>query len=186
MWDSVRANNKQAVYRLIVASNANVNVVYGRGSITPVLTLANVMVLHDQHNLPHDCETPFTELDAAGKLPTAESLSRQTTLGTSSSQSDSAPSINDPSFMGTNEKNREPDEDLEGWSLLHLACHTADVGMIELLLQYGAKINASDAKCRTPLHHSILKGYSAIAKLLVSRYFFFSFLFSSKMFLSAQ
>ncbi|CAN6485570.1 unnamed protein product [Victoria cruziana] len=169
MWDSVRANNKQAVYRLIVASNANVNVVYGRGSITPVLTLANVMVLHDQHNLPHDCETPFTELDAAGKLPTAESLSRQTTLGTSSSQSDSAPSINDPSFMGTNEKNREPDEDLEGWSLLHLACHTADVGMIELLLQYGAKINASDAKCRTPLHHSILKGYSAIAKLLVSR-----------------
>ncbi|KAF3775260.1 ADP-ribosylation factor GTPase-activating protein [Nymphaea thermarum] len=169
MWDSVRANNKQAVYRLIVDSNANVNVVYGKGSISPVLTLANVMLLHDQHNLPRDCESSHTELDAANKSLAVESLSRQTAWGTSCFHSEWAPSISNLSSVGTNENSGELDEDLEGCSLLHLACHTADIGMIELLLQYGAKINASDAKCRTPLHHSILEGHNATAKLLVSR-----------------
>lgn len=33
-----------------------------------------------------------------------------------------------------------PMEDLEGCSLLHLACETADIGMVELLLKYGAYI----------------------------------------------
>ncbi|PWA74559.1 ADP-ribosylation factor GTPase-activating protein AGD3 [Artemisia annua] len=31
-------------------------------------------------------------------------------------------------------------EEFDGCTLLHLACETADVGMIELLLQYGAII----------------------------------------------
>ncbi|XP_049932042.1 ADP-ribosylation factor GTPase-activating protein AGD3-like isoform X11 [Nymphaea colorata] len=169
MWDSVRANNKQTVYRLIVDSNANINVVYGKGSISSVPTIANAMLLHDQHNLRHDCGTPYAEWDAANKLVAVESSSRPTTWGTSCFHAERGLSISNMSSMGTTENSGELDEDLEGCSLLHLACHTADVGMIELLLQYGAKINASDAKCRTPLHHSILKGHNAIAKLLVSR-----------------
>ncbi|PUZ52443.1 hypothetical protein GQ55_6G270200 [Panicum hallii var. hallii] len=31
------------------------------------------------------------------------------------------------------------EESCEGFSLLHLACRVADVGMVELLLQYGSR-----------------------------------------------
>ena len=40
-------------------------------------------------------------------------------------------------------------EDLEGCSLLHLACETADIGMLKLLQQYGANVNASDSRDQT-------------------------------------
>lgn len=60
-------------------------------------------------------------------------------------------------------------EDLEGCPLLHLACETADIGMLELLLQYGANINASDAKGQTPLHRCILGGKAALVKMLLTR-----------------
>lgn len=55
-------------------------------------------------------------------------------------------------------------------SLVHVACQTADIGMVELLLQYGANINAPDSRGQTPLHHCILGGKSVFAKLLISRY----------------
>ncbi|KAJ0638075.1 putative ankyrin repeat-containing domain-containing protein [Helianthus annuus] len=58
---------------------------------------------------------------------------------------------------------------LDGCTLLHLACETADVGMIELLLQYGAAINVTSSRGHTPLHHCILRGKAACAKLLLSR-----------------
>lgn len=60
-------------------------------------------------------------------------------------------------------------EDLEGWSLLHLACEAADIGMLELLLQYGANVNASDPRGLTPLHRCILRGRATLAKLLLTR-----------------
>ncbi|GKD48364.1 ADP-ribosylation factor GTPase-activating protein AGD3-like protein, partial [Tanacetum coccineum] len=60
-------------------------------------------------------------------------------------------------------------ESLDGCSLLHVACQTADCSMVELLLQHGSNINASDSKGQTPLHHSIIRGRLAIAKLLLSR-----------------
>lgn len=63
------------------------------------------------------------------------------------------------------------DEFLDGCSLLHLACQTADIGMVELLLQHGANINACDSRGQIPLHHSFLRGRTEIAKLLLSRYF---------------
>ncbi|PVH37279.1 hypothetical protein PAHAL_6G282100 [Panicum hallii] len=61
------------------------------------------------------------------------------------------------------------EESCEGFSLLHLACRVADVGMVELLLQYGSTVNMTDSKGRTPLHHCILKGRHQHAKLLLSR-----------------
>ncbi|CAD6218586.1 unnamed protein product [Miscanthus lutarioriparius] len=61
------------------------------------------------------------------------------------------------------------DDYVEGLSLLHLACRAADLGMVELLLQYGANVNSADSRGRTPLHHSIMKGRHVYAKLLLSR-----------------
>lgn len=60
-------------------------------------------------------------------------------------------------------------EELDGCSLLHLACEFADIGMLELLLQYGANVNASDSRGQTPLHRSILKGKASTARLLLTR-----------------
>ncbi|GMN60483.1 hypothetical protein TIFTF001_029567 [Ficus carica] len=57
----------------------------------------------------------------------------------------------------------------EGCSLLHLACITADIGMVELLLQYGANVNVSDAIGRTPLHYCTMRGKSALGKMLIMR-----------------
>ncbi|XP_048334213.2 ADP-ribosylation factor GTPase-activating protein AGD3-like isoform X3 [Ziziphus jujuba] len=57
----------------------------------------------------------------------------------------------------------------QGCSLLHLACQTSDVGMVELLLQYGANVNVSDSNGHTPLHYCIMRGKSAIAKMLLMR-----------------
>ncbi|KAJ8772473.1 hypothetical protein K2173_027650 [Erythroxylum novogranatense] len=50
-----------------------------------------------------------------------------------------------------------------------LACLTADIGMVELLLQYGANINACDSKGRTPLHYCIISRRSGMAKWLLMR-----------------
>lgn len=63
----------------------------------------------------------------------------------------------------------QEDELFDSCSLLHLACQTADIGMVELLLQHGANIRACDSKGQTPLHHSIARGGIGITKLLLTR-----------------
>ncbi|OMO52361.1 Arf GTPase activating protein [Corchorus olitorius] len=63
----------------------------------------------------------------------------------------------------------QTDEFSDGCSLLHLACLTTDIDMVELLLQYGANINASDSKGRGPLHLCVFSRKPAIAKLLLAR-----------------
>ncbi|CAI9786858.1 unnamed protein product [Fraxinus pennsylvanica] len=60
-------------------------------------------------------------------------------------------------------------EGFDGCSLLHLACQTCDIGMVELLLQHGANVNACDLRNQTPLHHSIMRGRIGIAKFLLTR-----------------
>ncbi|GJV24893.1 ADP-ribosylation factor GTPase-activating protein AGD3 [Tanacetum coccineum] len=70
---------------------------------------------------------------------------------------------------GTSEGHGYGTEEFDGCTLLHLACETADVGMIELLLQYGANINVFSSRGQTPLHHCILRGKAACAKLLLTR-----------------
>lgn len=142
IFEGVRANDKKAVYRHIVNSEADVNAVYEQTSAGSSLTLARAMLLHEQTSLDHNSSS------IAG-----DSLERCSTSSTN--------------LAGTSEG--QILEDLDGCSLLHLACETADIGMIELLLQYGANINATDSRGQTPLHRCILKGRAISAKLLLSR-----------------
>ncbi|KAI7997503.1 ADP-ribosylation factor GTPase-activating protein AGD3 [Camellia lanceoleosa] len=141
IWEAVRTNDKKAVYRLIVNSEADVNAVYEQVSCR-TLTLAKVMLLQEQTNLDHN----------SSYLP-EESLLKS--------------SLNSSNLVGTSKGHAV--EEIEGCSLLHLACETADIGMLELLLQYGANINASDSRGQTPLHRCIVAGKSTFVKLLLSR-----------------
>lgn len=142
IWEGVRANDKKAVYRHIVNSEADVNAVYEQTSCGSSLTLAKVMLLHEQAGLDHSSSCLM-----------GDSLERSSTSSTN--------------LAGTCEGHTL--EDLDGCTLLHLACETADIGMIELLLQYGANINATDSRSQTPLHRCILRGRNAYVKLLLTR-----------------
>lgn len=141
IWEAVRANDKKAVYRLIVNSEANVNAVHEQVS-SKSLTLAKVMLLQEQTSLDQSSGL------LTGDLPATSLNASNLAAGTSEGHSM---------------------EDLEGCPLLHLACETADIGMLELLLQYGANINASDANGQTPLHRCILGGKAALVKMLLTR-----------------
>lgn len=143
VWGCVHANDKKAVYHHIVNSEADVNVIHGQALISTSIPLAKVMHLEEQESFDHkfDC-----------------------IAGNSSDK---------PSLSSSNSKRKSEDQltenRLEGCSLLHLACQTADIGMVELLLQYGADINASDLRGQTPLHYCIATGRSVIAKILLTR-----------------
>ncbi|PSS13721.1 ADP-ribosylation factor GTPase-activating protein [Actinidia chinensis var. chinensis] len=140
IWEAVCINDKKAVYQLIVNSEADVNAVYGQGSCKS-LTLAKVMLLQEQTSLDHNSR--FLVADSPAKY------------------------LNSLHLGGTSEGHAM--EDIEGCSLLHLACETADIGMLELLLQYGANINASDSRGQTPLHRCILGGKATFVRLLLTR-----------------
>ncbi|XP_024041806.1 ADP-ribosylation factor GTPase-activating protein AGD1 isoform X1 [Citrus clementina] len=142
LWESVRDNDKKAVYCHIICSEPNVNAIHGQASYGKRLPLATVMEMeeHERDDKKIDCFDGDT--------------------------------LDDPlSYL--NSMHRSGDELIEeasdGCSLLHLACLNADIGMVELLLQYGAKINVSDSRGRTPLHHCIISRKPAIAKLLLAR-----------------
>lgn len=147
MWDNVTVNDKKGVYSLIVTSHANVNLIYGQMASGLFLNLGKAL-LQEQPASPPDGSPRFFDCNSQEKVSPKEPLSPAST----SSHVD------------------ELDDRYEGFSLLHLACRVADVGMVELLLQYGASVNVSDAKGRTALHHCILKGRHLHAKLLLSRY----------------
>jgi Arf-GAP/coiled-coil/ANK repeat/PH domain-containing protein len=142
VWGCVRANDKKAVYHHIVSSEADVNAIHGQALLGTSITLAKVMHLKEPESFYH-------EFDCFA--------------GNSSDK---------PSSSNTNSKRKSEDqltERLEDCYLLHLACQTGDIGMVELLLQYGADINASDSRGRKPLHYCIINGRSAIVKMLLTR-----------------
>lgn len=147
MWNSVAANDKKTAYSLIVRSRANVNLVYGEMPSSPFLTLGKALQ-QEQPVSPPDGSPKFFDCNSHDKISPREPLSPAST----SSRTD------------------DMEDGCEGLSLLHLACRVADVGMVELLLQYGASVNMNDSMGRTPLHHCILKGRHRHAKLLLSRY----------------
>lgn len=139
MWDAVRANDKKALYGLIVNSETDINSIYVQGtSNNSSLTLARAMLLQE-----HTTLDPYSSCLEASFLGSSNPAS-------------------------TSEGNNGID-DLDGCSLLHLACETTDIGMIELLLQYSANINATDSRAQTPLHRCIIKRKGAFAKLLLAR-----------------
>ncbi|KAL6969199.1 ADP-ribosylation factor GTPase-activating protein agd3 [Sarracenia purpurea var. burkii] len=140
IWEAVCINDKKAVYRLIVNSEADANAVYEQVSWKS-LTLAKAMLLQEQ-----------TSLDDGFSFFTGDSVAK---------------SLNSPNIAGGSEGHAT--EDLEGCSLLHLACETADISMLELLLQYGANINIFDSRGQTPLHRCILGGKATFVKLLLTR-----------------
>ncbi|XP_073303652.1 ADP-ribosylation factor GTPase-activating protein AGD3-like isoform X1 [Primulina huaijiensis] len=143
MWDAVHANDKKAVYWLIVNSEPDLNTFSEQVTCNTSLTLAKVMMMREQSALD-----PYS-----GCLDSE--LLQKTFSG----------SLNIASTGGGNNYL----EDVDGWYLLHLACETADIGMIELLLQYGANINAVDSRGHTPLHRCIVRGKSSLVKLLLTR-----------------
>ncbi|PSR84610.1 ADP-ribosylation factor GTPase-activating protein [Actinidia chinensis var. chinensis] len=140
MWEAVCINDKKAVYQLIVNSEADVSAVYEQANCKS-LTLAKVMLLQEQTSLDHN--SSIVVGDSTAKY------------------------LNSLHLGGTSEGHAT--EYIEGCSLLHLACETADIGMLELLLQYGANINASDSRGQTPLHCCILGGKATFVKLLLTR-----------------
>ncbi|KAM1418161.1 hypothetical protein ACFXTO_021869 [Malus domestica] len=142
IWEGVRANDKKAVYRHIVNSEPDLNAVYEQASCNSSLTLAKVMLMHEQ-----------TSHDQGSSCLAGDSLDK-------SSHSSST-------LSGTSEGQQV--EDLDGCTLLHLACETADIGMLELLLQYGVNINVNDSRGHTPLDRCILRGKNTFAKLLLTR-----------------
>ncbi|OVA17375.1 Arf GTPase activating protein [Macleaya cordata] len=142
MLDSVRSNDKKAVYHHIVSSGGDVNAVHG--------------------------EAAFSMSSAKMTLLQESSLERSSSCLTGDDM-DNASMASALNSASTIVEDQDVEECVEGCSLLHLACHTADIGMIELLLQYGANINAPDSRGQTPLHHCILRGRTVFAKLLITR-----------------
>ncbi|TYJ05497.1 hypothetical protein E1A91_A12G168100v1 [Gossypium mustelinum] len=75
----------------------------------------------------------------------------------------------DPSSCPRIKDSNEPENCLQGCSILHLACQRGNPVMVELLLQFGADINMRDFHGRTPLHHCISEGNNRLAKHLLRR-----------------
>ncbi|KAH9621638.1 hypothetical protein KSS87_004075 [Heliosperma pusillum] len=142
MWESVRANNKKAVYRLIVCSGADVNEVNQQPSAAKSFVMPRVK---------HSEEAPLVHNSTSGRAISADRAASR-----------SVTSLNKG-------KGTFREDSLDGCSLLHLACQHADVGMVELLLQYGADINFLDPGGQTPLHHCITGRKADIAKVLLMR-----------------
>jgi hypothetical protein len=62
-----------------------------------------------------------------------------------------------------------PSGDVGDATALHAAARGGDAAMAELLLQWGAAVNAADSFGRTPLAYSLLYDHPEVAKQLLRR-----------------
>ncbi|KAL3830725.1 hypothetical protein ACJIZ3_019527 [Penstemon smallii] len=131
IWEAVKANNLQEVYRIIIASDMNlVNSIYDE--------VVGCDLYHDEP-------------------------------GSKQSSNDPEKEQLDPANCERIKSSNDPENCLQGCSILHLACHSGSLVMLELLLQLGADINKCDFHGRTPLLHCILKGNNELAKFFLRR-----------------
>lgn len=158
IWNAVQANNKQIVYGLIVCFDADVNTTYEQAMAAAQVDMPKVGPTDNWAGMiSHSGTSRSGTLDNSGS-PMDPNLDANITarFGRASLSTKTLDSVMDGLKM-------------DGWTLLHLACYVDDMGMAELLLQYGAQVNAQDSQGRTPLHHGILYRRNAIAKLLLAR-----------------
>lgn len=142
LWKGVCANDKKAVYRYIVSFEADMKSVAVQELKSMSLKSPKIRLSLKQENIEQQFHC------SAGDSKKSSSSLLNSLYG------------NEDQLIEYNPKS---------CSLLHLACQTADVGMVELLLQYGANINVADSKGQTPLHYCIMRGNNAVAKMLLMR-----------------
>ena len=144
IWNAVKTCNKKLVYRLLVCSGADANTTYDQA-------MEGNASAHMSNNIS----------------------SREIIISGFSSSSSAA--IRDEKSFHTGEMvpsvqlDHSSSPDVEGSTLLHLACQSGDIAMVELLIQYGAHVNAVDSSGQTPLYRCALHARTACAKLLLSR-----------------
>lgn len=55
----------------------------------------------------------------------------------------------------------------DGWAPLHVAASEGHTGMVEILLEYGANLDARTKNFRTPLHIACIRGNFAVIQALL-------------------
>ncbi|KAH7434462.1 hypothetical protein KP509_06G018700 [Ceratopteris richardii] len=149
IWDAVLAGNKQLVYRLLVCYDACANTTYEQA------TEGSRIICQEQYANGQTCSiaAPIQESGTCISRVNSGSGAQVSSNGTSSRSSASA----------------SDDLDMQGSTLLFLACRNGDLGMVELLLQYGAQVNVANIWGKTPLQQCVSSAQSSCGKLLLSR-----------------
>ncbi|MCO5568565.1 hypothetical protein L7F22_022264 [Adiantum nelumboides] len=145
IWNAVQVNKKQTVYALILRFSADVNTTYEQA----------------MSEAQEGIEKPESEPSTALAL---QSQSRDDLEYDLLTKRFGSPSVSTETLDSIMDGLK-----MDGWALLHLACYMDDVGMVELLLQYGAQVNVRDSLGRTPLHNCLLYRRNTVAKLLLAR-----------------
>lgn len=148
MLESICANDKKAVYQHIIKSDADVNAI-SRQALSGMSS----------------CPKSLNSREVFGVEKPGSPWGITSHCAGDSSNTASLSNLNIPSQSG----NQLIEDIQDGSGVLHLACLTGDIGMVELLLQHGADINACDSRGQTPLHYCIIRGKSAAAKVLIMR-----------------
>lgn len=153
-WNAVQGNHKQIVYALLVCFDADVNTTYEQA-----MDEAQASTPKHVRTTNPSAAVACMDTNQSSNAGNASDLNLDIIaerFGSASPSTKTLDSVMDGLAM-------------EGWTILHLASYMDDIGMVELLLQYGAQVNAQDTQGRTPLHHSIMYRRNTVAKLLLSR-----------------
>jgi len=164
IWDAVSSNSLPVVLRLLITADANVNTTFEQAmgatesSRSPLASLAGA--LSRKGFVSSSARSNWSgPLLSSHNAPRPRSAMSSPLRGQDRTE---GPSSSDLSIADT--------RDLQGCSLLHIACQIGELSLVELLLQHGAQVNAVDSLGRTSLHHCVLNGRNPCAKLLLTRY----------------